>query len=273
MIRPIRLIAVCLAGLAWLAAPMAAPASGAAARASAATPARGMVVASQADAARAGAEMLEAGGNAVDAAVATAFALAVTQPFSAGLGGGAFVLIRRADGAVVALDARETAPAAADRDMYVRPGVADDASLRGALAVATPGFVPGLARALTEHGTLPLPRVLAPAIRLADEGFAIGPYHAAMLEIMRDRGLPEAFPETGRIQFPPAGEPARPGWRLRQPDLARTLQRLAELASSTPATSPPTSRVCARRCGGATAASRWCPFHRPPRGAPSWWRS
>jgi gamma-glutamyltranspeptidase/glutathione hydrolase len=193
-----------------------------------ATGSHGMVVASQADAARAGLEMLEQGGNAVDAAVATAFALAVTQPFSAGLGGGAFVLLRAADGEVVAIDARETAPAAADRDMYVRPGVAPDASLRGVLAVATPGFVRGMALALTRYGTLPWADVLAPAIRLADEGFAIGPYHAKMAEFMRKRGLPKFFPETARIQFPRAGTPLEPGWMLRQKDLARTLSSLAE---------------------------------------------
>ena len=188
----------------------------------------GMVVASQADAAAAGVDTLRAGGNAVDAAVATAFAISVTQPFSAGLGGGAFVLLRAADGEVTAVDARETAPAAADRDMYVRPGVAHDASLKGALAVATPGFVRGMALVLERYGTLPLAEVLAPAIRLADEGFEIGPYHAKMLEIMRARGLPKFFPETGRIQFPRAGVAAAPGWRLRQKDLAVTLRTLAE---------------------------------------------
>ncbi|MGH0030043.1 MAG: gamma-glutamyltransferase [Myxococcota bacterium] len=189
----------------------------------------GMVVSTQHDAARAGQAMLARGGNAVDAAVATAFAVGVTQPFSAGLGGGAFVLIRLADGRVVALDARETAPAAADRDMYVREGVPERASLFGPLAVATPGFVRGMALALERWGTLPLDVVLAPAIRLAEEGFAIGPYHAAMLQRMRGYGLPRRFPETGRIQFPDAGasEP-RVGWRLVQKDLAATLRRIAE---------------------------------------------
>jgi gamma-glutamyltranspeptidase/glutathione hydrolase len=193
-----------------------------------ATGSHGMVVASQADAARAGLAMLERGGNAVDAAVATAFALAVTQPFSAGLGGGAFVLVRAADGEVAAIDARETAPAAADRDMYVRPGVAPDASLKGALAVATPGFVRGMALAQERYGRLSWAQVLAPAIRLADEGFEIGPYHARMLGRMRALGLPKFFPETGWIQFPRAGTEARPGWRLRQKDLATTLRTLAE---------------------------------------------
>jgi gamma-glutamyltranspeptidase/glutathione hydrolase len=192
-----------------------------------ATGARGMVVASQEDAARAGLALLEAGGNAVDAAVATAFALAVTQPFSAGLGGGAFLLVQTAEGESFALDARETAPAAADRDMYVRPGVPARASLSGGLAVTTPGFVRGLAQALDAWGTRPLAEVLAPAIELAEQGFGIGRYHARMLEFMRKRGLPQGFPETARIQFPPENGAPRAGWMLLQPDLARTLRRIA----------------------------------------------
>ena len=146
-----------------------------------------MVVSSQANATRAGVEILRAGGNAIDAAVATAFAVGVTQPFSTGLGGGGFVLIRLGDGRVIAVDARETAPADATREMYLQPGVAEDASIRGALAVATPGLVAGLALSLKEHGTLPLAEVLAPAIRLAEEGFAIGPYHARLIERMREQ--------------------------------------------------------------------------------------
>jgi gamma-glutamyltranspeptidase/glutathione hydrolase len=188
----------------------------------------GMVVASQADAARAGHAMLVRGGNAVDAAVAAAFALGVTQPFSAGVGGGAFLLIRLADAEVVALDARETAPARATRDMYLAPDLPERASLSGPLAVATPGFVAGLALALERYGTLSLAEVLAPSIALAEHGFPIGPYHARMLERVRRYGIPERFPETGRIQFPPPGEAARPGWMLVQTDLARTLRRIAK---------------------------------------------
>ncbi len=116
----------------------------------------GMVVTSQVDATRAGVEMLAAGGNAIDAAVASAFAVGVTQPFSTGIGGGAFILIRLAGGQVMAIDGRETAPGAADRDMYVRPGVAEDASVYGALAVGTPGTVAGLALALERYGTMTL---------------------------------------------------------------------------------------------------------------------
>jgi gamma-glutamyltranspeptidase/glutathione hydrolase len=201
------------------------------ARAAAQSPAEGsggMVVSSQADASRAGHAMLARGGNAVDAAVATAFALAVTQPFSAGLGGGAFVLIRLASGEAVALDARETAPAAASRDMYLAPGVPPRASLSGPLAVATPGFVPGMALALERYGTLPLAEVLQPAIELAEHGFPIGPYHARILESVRGYGLAERFPDTARIQLPPRGHRIEAGWTLVQTDLAKTLRLLAE---------------------------------------------
>jgi gamma-glutamyltranspeptidase/glutathione hydrolase len=189
---------------------------------------RGMVVASQPDAARAGLEAFERGGNAVDAACATALALAVTQPFSAGLGGGFFALVRTDDGDVVALDARETAPAGASREMFVRPGVAKDASVAGPLAVATPGFVPGLAALQKAHGTLSFAEVLAPAIRLAEQGFEIGPYHAEMLRGLRAKGFDARFPETAAIHFPAPGQPIGPGWRLVQKDLARSLRALAE---------------------------------------------
>jgi gamma-glutamyltranspeptidase/glutathione hydrolase len=187
----------------------------------------GMVVASQADATRAGVEMLAAGGNAIDAAVAAAFAIGVTQPFSTGLGGGSFMLIRLAGGEVVAIDGRETAPGAADRDMYLQSGVAEDASLYGALAIATPGMVAGLALALERYGTLTLAEVMAPAIRLARDGFAINSYHVKMMGWRRSR-LEDRFPETLRVHYPPDGVALEPGWRLVQPDLANTLSQIAE---------------------------------------------
>jgi gamma-glutamyltranspeptidase/glutathione hydrolase len=187
----------------------------------------GMVATSQADATRAGVEMLAAGGNAIDAAVASAFAIGVTQPFSTGIGGGAFILIRLADGTVVAIDGRETAPGAADRDMFVRPGVAEDASSYGELAVGTPGMVAGLALALERYGTLSLAEVMAPAIRLARDGFAISPYHVDMMDWKRSR-LEGRFPETMRIHYPPDGVALEVGWRLVQTDLARTLEQIAE---------------------------------------------
>ena len=188
---------------------------------------RGMVVSSHVEAARAGHAMLARGGNAVDAAVAASFAVGVAQPFSTGIGGGAFILIRTAAGEVVAVDARETAPAAAHRDMYVQPGLPERASMFGPLAVGTPGFVAGMALALERWGTLSLAEVLEPAIRIAREGFPIGPYHVKMVERMRRLLESGAFPETARIQLPRDGAPLERGWVLRQPELAKTLEMIA----------------------------------------------
>ena len=106
--------------------------------------------------------------------MAVAFALGVTEPYHRGVGGGGFLLAHLENGEVIALDMRETAPALATADMFVRDGVASDASRLGPLAVATPGLAVGLAEALARWGTKPLDEVLAPAIRLADEGFPIG---------------------------------------------------------------------------------------------------
>jgi gamma-glutamyltranspeptidase/glutathione hydrolase len=189
----------------------------------------GMVVSSSSHAAAAGAEILVAGGNAVDAAVATAFAVAVTQPFSAGLGGGAFMLIRLPDGQVHALDARETAPAAATRDMYVREGLPERASVQGPLAVAVPSFARGMELALTRFGTMTLAQVVVPAVRLAEQGFVLAPYQASRIEFMRRYITPERFPETHRIQFAPAADGrAEPGDLLVQKDLAATLRAIGK---------------------------------------------
>ena len=187
----------------------------------------GMVVSPQADASAAGLALLEAGGNAIDAAVATAFALSVSDPHHSGIGGGGFILIRLADGRVMAIDARETAPAAASADMYLQPGLPEHASRIGALAVATPGLLKGLAWALEDFGSKPLREVLEPAIRIAEEGFAVGPRHASAANLWRQLGGAKLFPETAAIQLPPGGAPVEPGWRLIQPDLGRTLRLIA----------------------------------------------
>ncbi len=187
----------------------------------------GMVVSTHHAAARAGASILERGGNAVDAAVATAFAVGVAQPFSAGVGGGAFALVRLADGTFLALDAREVAPASATSTMFVEPGVGEDASVLGPLAVAVPAFVPGMVELLEKYGTMSLSEVLAPAIALAEVGVEIGAYHAGMVGFMRNRLSRDEFAETWRVQFAPF-DPARiRGLRLVQRDLARTLRLLA----------------------------------------------
>ncbi|MEE3328487.1 MAG: gamma-glutamyltransferase [Myxococcota bacterium] len=188
----------------------------------------GVVVSSSSEAALAGASILEQGGNAVDAAVATAFAVAVTQPFSAGLGGGAFVLLRTSDGEVFAVDARETAPAAATRDMYVQAGVPDNASRRGPLAVAVPSFTTGMAYVLKRWGSMELAQVLEPAIGLA-EGFPLSRFQADRINYMRAWFDADEFPETVRIQFQPAEDgSAEVGEILAQPDLAQTLRAIAQ---------------------------------------------
>jgi gamma-glutamyltranspeptidase/glutathione hydrolase len=201
-----------------------------ASRAAAPAPAvgmHGMVVAAERHAAQAGVAMLRAGGNAIDAAVATSFALGVTEPYHSGLGGGGFLLIRLASGEVIALDTRETAPAGASRDMFVADGVAKDASRAGALAVATPSLLAGLALALERYGTKSLAEVMAPAIELAAHGFPISLRHARVLETWKAMGLAERFHETAAIQLPPAGVPIAPGWKLVQPQLAATLRAIA----------------------------------------------
>ncbi|MBS0265078.1 MAG: gamma-glutamyltransferase [Planctomycetes bacterium] len=147
--------------------------------------ARAVVAADHREASAAGLEMLRQGGNVVDAAVATAFALAVVRPASCGLGGGGFMVIWDArKQQCIAIDYREQAPAAATRDMYIDPDnprtVRPDASEHGGLAVAVPGHVAGLCLALKRYGTLDLPTVLAPALRLCREGVLIDAHDLAV---------------------------------------------------------------------------------------------
>jgi len=122
----------------------------------------------------AGVAILKRGGNAVDAAVAVAFALAVVEPAAGNIGGGGFMLVRLADGRATFLDYREVAPGRATRDMYIKDGELDEeASVVGYRSVAVPGTVAGLELALKTYGTLKLAEVMAPAIRLAENGFPI----------------------------------------------------------------------------------------------------
>src|SRR4051794_17960810 len=133
-----------------------------------------MVVSGHPLASQVGRDILRQGGNAVDAAVAVGFALAVVHPEAGNLGGGGFMVIRRADGTVRTLDYRETAPAGASRDMYLDSlGQPTERSLTGHLAAGVPGAVAGLTEAQVRLGKLPLATVIAPAIRLAREGFEV----------------------------------------------------------------------------------------------------
>jgi gamma-glutamyltranspeptidase/glutathione hydrolase len=194
----------------------------------AATSTHGMVAADHRLASQAGIEILRQGGNAIDAAVATAFALGVVNPSSCGIGGGGFMLIYLGQsGRAVALDYRETAPAAATRDMFIRNGHAvPSLSLRGGLAVAVPGEVAGLAEALRRYGTLPLSAVMQPAIRYARDGFAAEEHLAE--EIADNAAGLRADPILARNFLHPDGSPLRAGETVREPELALTLQRIVD---------------------------------------------
>jgi len=176
-------------------------------------------------ASRAGVAMMQAGGNAIDAAVATGFALAVVHPQAGNIGGGGFMLIRMADGVNHFIDYREKAPSAATADMYLDPqgNVIENASLVGYRAIGVPGSVAGLAYALKTYGKLPLHEVMAPAIKLARDGYPLAWEDA---EDLRDNDLAK-FPESKRI-FQRNGDYFQQGEILRQPELARTLERIAK---------------------------------------------
>ena len=176
----------------------------------------------------AGLEILRTGGNAVDAAVATALALAVVYPEAGNLGGGGFAMVRMG-GELSALDFRETAPARATRDMYLdaegKP--VENASLVGPLAAGVPGSPAGLHELQKRFGKLPWTRVVAPARRLAAEGFRVSGYLHDLLAKEESRKLLSRFPETARVWLP-NGEPPATGSVLKLPDLAATLGRYAE---------------------------------------------
>jgi gamma-glutamyltranspeptidase/glutathione hydrolase len=184
----------------------------------------GIVVSSHELASRAGVEMMQAGGNAVDAAVATGFALAVVHPGAGNLGGGGFMLIRMAEGKTHFIDYREKAPAAATPDMYLdaRGNVIEGATEYGYKAIGVPGSVAGLVYAEQKYGKLTLKQVMASAIRLAREGYALT-WEGA--RDFHDKHLAE-FPESRRI-FQREGNYYQTGEIFRQPDLARTLERIA----------------------------------------------
>jgi len=188
----------------------------------------GMVVSVHHLASDTGLQILEAGGNAVDAAVATGFALAVVYPVAGNIGGGGFMLIRTHDGKSTFIDYREQAPLAATEGMYldangnVLPRENPASSVMGYRAIATPGSVAGLAYAEKKYGKLGLAKVIAPAIRLAEEGFALTAEEA---QDLHSAGL-SLFPETKRI-FQRDGHYFEANEVFRQPELARTLKRIA----------------------------------------------
>lgn len=184
----------------------------------------GMVVTVHQLASRVGADILQQGGNAVDAAVATGFALAVVHPPAGNIGGGGFMLIRLADGKTHFLDYREMAPSAATRTLFqdAQGNVIPGASEIGYKSIGVPGSVAGLTYAQKKYGKLTLKQVMAPAIKLAREGYVLTTDEA---DDLHDHYLAQ-FPESHRV-FQRNGDYYKPGEIFRQPDLARTLERIA----------------------------------------------
>jgi gamma-glutamyltranspeptidase / glutathione hydrolase len=177
-------------------------------------------------ASRAGVEMLRAGGNAVDAAVATGFALAVVHPQAGNLGGGGFLVLRLASGRSHFIDYREMAPSAATENMYLdaQGNVVKDASTVGYKSIGVPGTVAGFVYAEKQYGNLKLEKVMAPAIKLARDGFPLA--YEDTQDFKEDEYLAQ-FPESKRI-FQRDGNYYQPGEIFKQPELARTLERLAK---------------------------------------------
>lgn len=173
-----------------------------------------------------GIEIMKQGGNAIDAAVAVGFALAVTYPSAGNLGGGGFMVIHLADGKVLSLDYRETAPKASTRDMYLDESgnVIKGLSTQSHKAAGTPGSVAGLLEALEKYGTLSREKVLAPAIRLASQGFPLN-YDLAR-QFKRQQRFMEKYPSSLAV-FTKKGEPYEADDLWVQPDLAETLRRIS----------------------------------------------
>ncbi|HMI91416.1 MAG TPA: gamma-glutamyltransferase, partial [Polyangiales bacterium] len=190
---------------------------------------QGAVASAEGNASRIGVEVLKKGGNAVDAAVAVAFTLAVTHPTAGNLGGGGFMVVRLADGTSAALDYRETAPAGASRNMYLdAAGNMTRDSLLGAKAAGIPGTVAGLALAHERFGTRPWAELIAPAIALARDGHALEASHAESMAEALAKMREAGFTESVRVYGDQAGKPLTTGAIWKQPDLARTLELIAQ---------------------------------------------
>lgn len=188
---------------------------------------RAAVVSAERHASEIGRDILRSGGNAVDAAVAMQFALAVTLPRAGNIGGGGFMVIHLADGTDTALDYREKAPLAAGADMYIRDGeYVPELSREGALAVGVPGVVDGMVRALQRHGQLPLEMVLAPAVELAREGYRLS--HTQAEDLNNHAEDFRNYDSSERYFTRADGRPWREGDLFVQEDLARTLERVAQ---------------------------------------------
>jgi gamma-glutamyltranspeptidase/glutathione hydrolase len=189
--------------------------------------AKAMVATDEELGSKAGVEILKRGGNAVDAAVAVAFALAVVEPAAGNIGGGGFMLVRLANGRTSFLDYREVAPGAATRNMYIKPDgkLDEEASVIGCKSVAVPGTVAGLELAVKTYGTMKLAEAMGPAIRLAENGFAVSDKLARQLQ--EEKAALERFPASRQI-FLNDGKMLNAGDTLKQPELAATLKRIAK---------------------------------------------
>jgi gamma-glutamyltranspeptidase/glutathione hydrolase len=208
-----------------------------------------MVVSNSGIASKVGSDIMQRGGNAIDAAVAVGFALTVTLPSAGNIGGGGFMVIRLKDGESVALDYREVAPLAASRNMYLDSlGKLTNKSIVGHLAVGVPGSVAGMTEALRRFGTMSLAQVIAPAIELAEQGWVID--SSLWNDLRGDSALITSF--EGRRAFFPDGRAMPPGARLRQPELAWSLRHIAARGADGFYTGPVADSLVAemRRGGG-----------------------
>jgi gamma-glutamyltranspeptidase/glutathione hydrolase len=189
----------------------------------------GAVASAEAHATDVGLAVLQRGGNAVDAAVAVGFALAVTHPSAGNLGGGGFMVIRMADGRTAAFDYREKAPGKATRDMYLdKKGEPTDESIVGPKAAGIPGTVAGLALAHERLGSMPWAELVEPAARLAREGHTIDSFHAQDLERGAQRMRDAGFAKSAAYYSKPDGSPYAEGDTWQQEELANTLDRIAK---------------------------------------------
>ncbi len=208
-------VVISLHGVAWAASPEAVRGQ------------HGMVASRSALASQVGADIMRDGGNAIDAAVATGFALAVTYPDAGNLGGGGFMVIRLADGRVVTNDHRERAPGGAQRDMYLDASgnVVAGLSTQTHLAAGVPGSVAGMLDVLEKYGTLPRKTIMAPAIRLANDGFVLNDDLAQ--QFGETAGEFAKHAGSARVFLKKDGSPYRQGDRFKQPELGKTLELIA----------------------------------------------
>ncbi|CAX56899.1 gamma-glutamyltransferase [Erwinia pyrifoliae] len=222
----------------------------------------GMVVSSQAIASQVGVDILKQGGNAIDAAVAVGYAQAVVNPCCGNIGGGGFMLIHLAGGKETFINFRETAPAAARADMYLddKGQVRSDASLHGYSSVAVPGTVMGLDYAQAHYGKLSRQQVMAPAIKLAQEGFVLTRADTDILDTTVNRFRQDA--QAARWFLRADGTPLQPGDRLKQPELALTLSHISQSGTDYFYHSPIPQRVeaAAAKGGGIITAKDFADY-------------